>query len=83
MTPGYRLYYDSGMKSLLIRNLDEKVLVSLKNLAVLHNRSLQEELHIILENAAGFDPEFQDWEDLSLNTVSSGSDKSWSREDIY
>ncbi len=41
------------MKDLLVRNIPEDVLVGLKARAVANKRSLQQELLIILEEAAG------------------------------
>jgi plasmid stability protein len=40
------------MPQLLIRNLDEKTINSLKDLARQHNRSLQGEVKLLLENYA-------------------------------
>ncbi len=40
------------MPDVFIRNLDDRVLARLKERARLHDRSLQAELHIILERAA-------------------------------
>lgn len=77
------------MKSLHIRNLDEKVLSGLKRRAVRHRRSLQKEIEVLLEdaarmsppeNATGGEPE------LKLHTVSTGkklSHNTWSRNEIY
>jgi len=71
------------MSSLHIRDIDEQTLLSLKRLAKRHHRSLQGELHYILEKASELDLEASMEEDLDLITVSSGLNKSWRREDIY
>ncbi len=80
----YKWYhYNTSMSSIHIRNIDEKTLSSLKNLAARHHRSLQGELHFILDRAAELDIEEDSDEELNLITVNSGLDSSWSREDIY
>lgn len=71
------------MKSVLIRDISDETLVSLKNLARRHHRSLQGELHFILENASRLDREDYVSEELELYTVHSGSHSTWSREEIY
>ena len=71
------------MKSLLIRDINEDTLVSLKNLARRHHRSLQGELHFILEKASLLDREDYVEEELELYTVNSGNNSSWNREEIY
>ena len=38
------------MANVLIRDLPEEVLTRLKNMAKAHNRSLQQELRVVLEN---------------------------------
>ena len=43
------------MVDLLIKNIDEKVLEKLKALATRNGRVLQDEIRIILENAANFE----------------------------
>ena len=71
------------MKSLLIRDLPEDTIASLKNLARRHHRSLQGELHFILERASNLDREDSVHEELELYTVHSNSDSSWDRESLY
>jgi len=44
------------MSQLLVRNLHEKVVESLKNRAIANHRSLQAEVALILENAAKVQP---------------------------
>ncbi|RKX74605.1 MAG: hypothetical protein DRP70_15915 [Spirochaetes bacterium] len=70
------------MKSILIRNLPEQTLSKLKNLAEYHHRSLQGELHYLLEEASeratGNGQRL-----LKINTVNTGNRSSWSREEIY
>ena len=71
------------MSSIHIRDINEKTLASLKRLAKQHHRSLQGELHYILENASKLDIEPDFYEELDLVTVSSQTGSTWSREDIY
>lgn len=71
------------MSSLHIRNIDEKTLSSLKRLAKQHHRSLQGELHFILQKASELALEENSEEDLDLITVHSELKSPWSREDIY
>lgn len=71
------------MKSLHIRDIDEETLDSLKRLARRHHRSLQGELHHIIEKASFLDLYNIESEDLDLITVKTSIDSSWSREDIY
>lgn len=71
------------MSALQIRDVDEKTLLSLKRLARKHHRSLQMELHAILEKAAALDKEGWEQEDWNLVTVRTGNSRGWSREEIY
>lgn len=71
------------MKSIHIRAIDDKVLESLKKAAKRHHRSLQGELHYILEKAAQLEPEGYAEDELNLITVASRSDTPWRREEIY
>lgn len=71
------------MKSLHIRDVDPNTLAALKRLAKSHRRSLQEELHIILERAARTAPPKQ-LEAISWITVETGrATSTWSRSEIY
>jgi len=71
------------MKSIHIRDIDENVLDALKRLAGSHYRSLQGELHFILERAAVMAPPEDRTESFSLNTVNTGRKTTWTREEIY
>ncbi len=71
------------MSSLHIRNIDEKTLSSLKRLAKRHHRSLQGELHLILQRASELALDENIEEDLDLITVHSELKNPWGREDIY
>lgn len=71
------------MSSIHIRDIDDKVLASLKHLAKQHHRSLQGELHYILENASELDLENSADNELELITVNTSFTGSWNREDIY
>jgi len=70
------------MKSLNIRNLPLETLSALKRLAESHHRSLQGEIHFILEQAARMAPPEQ-LQPLSLVTVRTGRTSTWNREEIY
>jgi plasmid stability protein len=41
------------MATVLLRDIPEEVLTRLKKMAKAHNRSLQQELRVVLENTAG------------------------------
>jgi len=71
------------MKAIHIRDIDEKTLNDLKRLARNHHRSLQGELHAILERAAHMAPPEGQAEDFSLTTVRTDNESTWNREDIY
>jgi plasmid stability protein len=45
------------MAQVLVRNLDERVVAALKQKAQLHGRSLEQELRLILSDAAKFSPQ--------------------------
>lgn len=70
------------MKSLHIRDVAPQTLEALKRLARQHHRSLQGELHAMLERAARMAPPEQPRE-LNLNTVDTGRTGEFTREDIY
>ena len=71
------------MKSLHIRDVDPNTLAALKRLAKSHRRSLQGELHTILERAARTAPPEQP-EVMSWITVETGRAASTgSRSEIY
>ena len=69
------------MKSIHIREVSPWVLERLKRRARLRNRSLQGELHAILEAAAEL-PQPGDGAGFELLTVSVGG-KPWSRQELY
>jgi len=71
------------MKAIHIRDVEPAVLASLKRLASSHHRSLQGELHVILEQAARLAPEEKEPPTLSLITVKTGRKGAWRREEIY
>lgn len=74
------------MKSIHIRQVDEKTLEGLKRRARRHRRSLQKEIEVLLEDAARMVPEEEPAESLlsGLKTASTGNrETDWSRETIY
>ena len=70
------------MKSIHIRNVPEDTLAALKRLARTRKRSLQGELHWILEEAARRAPGDHNTGLDSLVKVKAGGG-SWRREEIY
>lgn len=70
------------MKSIHIRDITPETLAALKRLARQHHRSLQGELHALLERAARMAPPVQE-EALHLNTVHTGHAGTFSRDGIY
>lgn len=75
-------HYNTSMKSLHIRDISEETLERLKQRAVMHHRSLQGEIHQLLEEASRI-PLPSDGIDFQLNIVGVGGAGSWSREEIY
>ncbi|MFW5827057.1 MAG: FitA-like ribbon-helix-helix domain-containing protein [Alkalispirochaeta sp.] len=71
------------MKSLHIRDVDERVLENLHRLARAHHRSVQGEVRAILEAAARYAPPHDIHESLDLVTTHTGRETPWSRNDIY
>ena len=71
------------MSSIHIRDVAPETLQALKRLARIHHRSLQGELHTILERAARMAPPDESVRTLSLVTVKTGHTTSWSRDEIY
>ncbi len=71
------------MKAIHVRNVDPGTLASLKRLARSHNRSLQGELHAILERAARMAAPAGRSRQLRLITVNTGGKSRWRREEIY
>ncbi|MFP4069132.1 MAG: FitA-like ribbon-helix-helix domain-containing protein [Verrucomicrobiota bacterium] len=75
------------MKSIHIRNLDDRTLLALKHRAARHRRSLQKEVESLLEDAARMVPVDEAAAKnpkLVLKTVSSGRPAAkWDRASIY
>jgi len=71
------------MSSIHIREINSNTLHALKRLARRHHRSLQGELHAILERAARMAPPDEEGRMLDLVTVKTGHTTSWSRDEIY
>ena len=83
LAKSYWYHYNTSMKSLHIRDIPEGTLDALKRLAKGHHRSLQGELHAILEHAARSAPPPRP-ETLEWITVTTGiSESTWSRNEIY
>lgn len=71
------------MSSVHIRDISPRTLSSLKRLARSHHRSLQGELHAILERAARMAPPEAAERSLDIVTVKVGGEHSWTRDEIY
>ena len=71
------------MSSILIREIAPKTLRSLKRLARSHHRSLQGELHAILDRAARMAPPEGEERRLQLVTVKAEGSSRWGRDSIY
>jgi plasmid stability protein len=71
------------MKSLHIRDVDERVLENLHRLARAHHRSVQGEVKAILEEASRYAPPLGQDEPLSLVTTHTGRNAPWSRQEMY
>ena len=71
------------MTSIHIRDVAPETLHALKRLARSHHRSLQGELHTILERAARMAPPDEETRTLALVTVRTDHTTSWSRDEIY
>ena len=71
------------MPSVHIRDLPKPVLDALKRRARRNHRSLQGELHAVLEDAARATPPTEELAPLTLKLSTSKSTRPWSREEIY
>ena len=71
------------MTSIHIRDVAPETLHALKRLARSHHRSLQGELHTILERAARMAPPDDDVRTLNLVKVNTGHANSWNRDEFY
>ena len=71
------------MKSILIRDVNQSTLDALKRLARFNNRSLQGELHELIDRAAEMAPRPDVPRELNIVTVDIGADTTWRREEIY
>lgn len=72
------------MSSLHVRHINPSTLEALKRLARSHHRSLQGELHAILDQAARLAPcDDEEEGSLELIVVSTGRTGSWNRDEIY
>lgn len=71
------------MTAIHIRDVPPRTLDALKRLARSHHRSLQGELHAILEMAARVAPPDGGTPPMNLVTVKTGLTTTWSRDEIY
>lgn len=71
------------MSSVHVKDLAPETLSSLKRLAQSHKRSLQGELHAILERAARMAPPEIAERSLDIVTVKVGGEHSLTRDEIY
>lgn len=71
------------MSSILVRDVPPETLRALKRLARSHHRSLQGELHAILDRVAQMAPPDTKRHRLDLVTVRVGQSASWNRDEIY
>jgi plasmid stability protein len=71
------------MPSVHIRDLPQVIVDGLKRRAKRHHRSLQGELHAILEEAARATPDLDRARPLDLHLSASKSTRPWTREDMY
>jgi len=71
------------MTALHIRNLPESVVTALRERAVSHGQSMQQEIRQILEAAAKASPPCVPPEPVRLTTVRTAGTSKWDREEIY
>ena len=71
------------MPSVHLRDVPKPVLDALKRRAKAHHRSLQGELHAIIEEAAFSAPPAEGYRPLRLHLSASQSQAPWVREDLY
>ena len=71
------------MSSILVRDIAPNTLQALKRLARSHHRSLQGELHAILDRAARMAPRADGKRRMRLVTVRVGGDGNWDRSSMY
>ncbi|MDE0103581.1 MAG: hypothetical protein OXN89_14490 [Bryobacterales bacterium] len=71
------------MTSILVRDIDPTTLRALMRLARSHNRSLQAEVHAILDRAAWAAPHAVGKRRIRLVTVPVGGDSTWDRNSLY
>lgn len=82
-TPNW-YHFHTSMKSVHIRDLPEVTLEGLKRRAARHHRSLQKEIHAVLEEAAKMAPiEEIASPRLGLHLVNTGRDDAWDRNAFY
>ncbi|MGH9071419.1 MAG: FitA-like ribbon-helix-helix domain-containing protein [Acidimicrobiales bacterium] len=71
------------MTALHVRNVPESVVTALRERAVGHGQSMQQEIRQILEAAAKASPPRGAPEPVSLITVRTSVTSTWDREEIY
>lgn len=71
------------MTAIHVRNLPESVVTALRERAVRHGQSMQQEIRQILEAAATAAPPHEAPEPVRLITVRTAGTSTWDREEIY
>lgn len=71
------------MSSIIVTGVSPETLRALKRLARSHQRSLQSELHVILNRVARMAPPETKGCELTLTTVRVGLSTSWDRDELY
>ena len=71
------------MTAIHVRNVPEPVVTALRERAARHGRSMQQEVHNILEAAATAPPSLETPQPIRLTTVRTASTSTWDREGIF
>jgi plasmid stability protein len=71
------------MAAVHVRHVPEEVLAALRERATRNRRSMQQELLLILKEAASEVPAARPHEPLRLVTVRTAGGGTWRREDVY
>lgn len=71
------------MAAIHVRNIPEQVIAALRERAEWHGHSMQQEIRLILAEAAAQPPVGEGIEPLRLTTVRTAGSSTWHREEIY